>query len=54
MNEQEMELSVGDIVQIGDYVVTVIEIEGEDVSFRIDEILNGENPIHESRTPRPR
>lgn len=31
-----MELSVGDSVQIGDRLVTVVEIDGSEISFRID------------------
>lgn len=33
---REFELSVGDVLQIGEHTVTVIDIDGMDVSFRID------------------
>jgi hypothetical protein len=33
---QELELTVGDILQVGDTTITVIEIEGGEVTFRID------------------
>lgn len=36
MQEYELELAVGDAVQIGDCIVTVVDIEGTDISFRID------------------
>ena len=37
MNEYEVELSVGDVLQVGDYTVTVMEIDGLEFRFRIDE-----------------
>lgn len=36
MQEHELELSVGDVVRIGTYTVTVIDVDGPEVSFRID------------------
>jgi len=36
VQEQEIELAVGEVVQIGRYTVTVIDIDGTEVSFRID------------------
>jgi hypothetical protein len=33
---REFELSVGDILRIGHHVITVVDIDGQDVSFRID------------------
>lgn len=33
-----MNLAVGDSLQIGDRLMTVIDIEGDEVSFRIDQI----------------
>ncbi len=35
---QEFELSVGDAIRIGNRVLTLIDIEGGEVAFRIDEI----------------
>ena len=32
----EIELGIGDVVQIGDAIYTVIDIEGGEVTFRID------------------
>ena len=36
MREEEFELSVGDVLRIGDHIVTVIDIDGAETSFRID------------------
>ena len=38
MPEQTIELSVGDVVYIGDRTLTVIDIDGDEVSFRVDEL----------------
>jgi hypothetical protein len=37
---QEFELSVGDAIRIGNRVLTLIDIEGSEVAFRIDELPN--------------
>ena len=36
MNESEVELSLGETVQIGDYSVTIIDIDGDQIQFRVD------------------
>jgi hypothetical protein len=36
VHELELELAVGDMVQIGDYMLTVIDTDGQEVSFRVD------------------
>lgn len=36
MREYEFELSVGDVIEMGEYTMTVIDIDGEEVSFRLD------------------
>ena len=36
MELQELDLAVGDVVQIGDYTVTVLDIENDDVTLRVD------------------
>jgi hypothetical protein len=33
-----MNLAVGDALQIGDCLMTVIDIEGDEISFRIDHV----------------
>ena len=35
-HEIEFELSVGDVLQVGGCLVTVIDIDGPEVSFRIE------------------
>ena len=42
MPEQTIELSVGDVVYLGSRTLTVIDIDGDEVSFRIDEIAADE------------
>lgn len=36
MNEHEFELSIGEVLQVGEYTVTVVDIDGAEVGFRID------------------
>lgn len=36
MNDSEIELSVGETFYIGGYALTVVDIEGEEIQFRID------------------
>lgn len=38
MFETELELTVGDTFQVGEYLVTVIDTDGEEISFRVDEV----------------
>lgn len=40
---QEFELSVGDTIIVGGVAVTVVDIDGPDVSFRIDS--DGDNEL---------
>jgi len=35
--EREFDLSIGDVLRVGDHLVTVVDIDGEDVSFRIED-----------------
>jgi hypothetical protein len=35
---QEFELTVGDAIRIGNRVLTLIDIDGGEVAFRIDEV----------------
>lgn len=32
----ELELGVGDVVRVGDFLLTVVDIDGQDVGFRVD------------------
>lgn len=36
MQEQEFELQVGDVLQVGEYTVMIVDIDGDEVSVRID------------------
>lgn len=36
MQEQEIELSIGDSLQIGEHTMTIVDIEGDKVTFRVD------------------
>lgn|GEM_PF-6230969 len=42
MRESRLELSVGDVIQIGKRILTVIDIEDGVVSFRVDELEGGD------------
>jgi hypothetical protein len=35
---QEFELSIGDAIRIGNRVLTLIDIEGGECAFRVDEV----------------
>ena len=54
MELQELDLAVGDVVQIGEYTVTVIDIENDDVTLRVDqpEPLDGADISSTVRRPR--
>jgi hypothetical protein len=32
----ELELGVGDVVRVGDFLLAVVDIDGQDVGFRVD------------------
>jgi hypothetical protein len=38
VQRQEIELSVGDAVKIGNCIITLIDIDGVEAAFRIDDI----------------
>ena len=54
MELQELDLAVGDVVQIGEYTVTVIDIENEEVTFRVDEPATSDDGGIGSTVLRPR
>lgn len=37
VQHQQVELTVGDVVRIGDTVITVVDIENGEITFRIDD-----------------
>lgn len=54
MSLYEIELTVGDVVLIGEYTVTVIDLEDGEVTFRIqDPVAEDESPDTQT-SPRPR
>lgn len=57
MQEYEIELSIGDVLQVGDCTVTVIDIDGPEVSFRVDSSEDSQGLVIQQleqavRTPR--
>jgi hypothetical protein len=48
VQELSFELSVGDVLQVGDQLVTVVDIDGPDVTFRIDPIDSQESELLEA------
>lgn len=52
MTFDEVELRVGDRLIIGTHIITVLEIEGDEAVFRIDE--HSPAPRETVRAPRPR
>ena len=54
MSLHELELTVGDVVQIGDFTVTLIDLENGEVTFRIQEPATEEEPVESATVPRPR
>jgi hypothetical protein len=54
MSLHELELTVGDVIQIGEYTVTVIDLENGEVTFRIQEPVAGDDSHETPAMPRPR
>jgi len=44
MRERDLELAVGDTLRVGDYLLTLLDVEGDEVTLRIDE-LPADRPI---------
>ena len=42
MTLQEMDLVAGETIQIGNHLITVLDVEGEQVIFRIHNLATGE------------
>lgn len=41
----EIELEIGDVLLIGDFTLTVVDIDHEDVTFKIDQSESGEETL---------
>ena len=54
MQEHVVELLVGESVRVGEYVVTVIDVDGPEISFRIDSPEDERASGNSVRTPAPR
>ncbi len=54
MSLHEIELTVGDVLQIGEFTVTVIDLENGEVTFRIQEPVLDEEATDGATSPRPR
>ena len=54
MQHHELELTVGDVLQIGEHTVTVLDIENGEVTFRVEEPEHGIDASESSSVPRPR
>jgi fumarylacetoacetate (FAA) hydrolase family protein len=48
VHEQEVELAIGDVMQIGDHTVTVIDIDDSEVSLRVDVMGHEEFALNHS------
>lgn len=46
MQPIELEVSVGDVIRIGDHLVTVVEIHDDEVTFKVVDstLINGQVP----------
>ena len=54
MQLHELELSVGDVLQVGEHTVTVLDIENGEVTFRVEESDSGTDGNDGASSPRPR
>ena len=50
----EIEVSVGDVIRIGDQLVTIIELQGQEVTFKITSASWPEDEEPGPMTNRPR
>ena len=58
MQIQELNLTIGDVIQVGDVTVTVIDIDGDEVTFRVDGDESHDDALYghldDSPSPLPR
>ena len=54
VQEHVVELLVGESVQVGEFVVTVIDVDGGEISFRIDSPQDELPSGNSARAPAPR
>lgn len=48
MHEMTVELAVGDVVVIGNKTMTVLDIDGDEVSFRLDPLTDADPQTEDS------
>ncbi|MEW4527445.1 MAG: hypothetical protein ACF8PG_12870 [Maioricimonas sp. JB045] len=36
MSEREIEVTIGETIQVGDLLVTVVDVEGEEIRFHVE------------------
>jgi len=56
---QEIELSVGDAVRIGDRIMTLVDVDGDEAAFRLDDLPHDSaeanaDGVHASGAQNPR
>jgi hypothetical protein len=51
---QEIDLAAGDSLRIGQHVVTVLDVDGDQVTFRIENLETGELLIQTTPPARPK
>lgn len=51
---QELDLTAGESVQIGQHLITVLDVDGDQVTFRIENLETGELLIQTTLPQRPK
>lgn len=54
MTLQELDLTAGESVQIGQHLITVLDVDGDQVTFRIENLETGELLIQTTPPQRPK
>jgi|GEM_PF-6196773 len=51
---EELDLAAGDSLRIGSHVITLLDLDGDNVTFRIEDLETGELVIQTSVPTRPK
>jgi hypothetical protein len=59
MRETSVELAIGDGVRLGEYILTIVDISGEDITLRVDQAADADvetaaGPLQTAAYPLPR
>lgn len=54
MSLQEIDLAAGDTLRIGRHLITVLDVDGDQVTFRIENLETGELLIQTTPPTRPK